>query len=57
MFSVHCARHGGSVLLPEHHIESLCNTVDGIEVRWVCYCGHHGSFTAGRRAALAAVMA
>jgi hypothetical protein len=21
----------------------------GIEVRWVCYCGHRGSFMTGRR--------
>jgi hypothetical protein len=49
MFSVHCPRHGSEVLLPERRIESLHNTVAGIEVRWVCYCGHHGSFMTGRR--------
>jgi len=57
MFSVHCSRHGGSVLLPEHHIESLRNTVAGIEVAWVCYCGHHGSFTSGPRAERGAAIA
>ena len=49
MFSVHCPRHGGEVLLPESHISSLRNSVAGIEVRWVCYCGHRGAFTTGRR--------
>jgi len=49
MFSVHCPVHGGEVLLPERHIESLRNTATGIEVQWVCYCGHHGSFLTGRR--------
>jgi len=37
------------VLLPERHIESLRNGDAGIEVRWVCYCGHRGSFLTGRR--------
>ena len=50
MFSVHCPQHGSEVLLPERRIESLRNTVAGIEVRWVCYCGHRGSFMTGRRA-------
>jgi hypothetical protein len=48
MFSVHCPRHGTEVLLQERRIESLRNTLAGIEVRWVCYCGHHGSFVTGR---------
>ena len=49
MFSVHCPQHGSEVLLPERRIESLHNTPTGIEVRWVCYCGHRGSFMTGRR--------
>ena len=49
MFSVHCPIHGSEVLLPERRIESLRNTARGIEVSWVCYCGHHGSFLTGRR--------
>jgi hypothetical protein len=49
MFSVHCPQHGSEVLLPERRIESLRNTMAGIEVRWVCYCGHRGSFMTGRR--------
>ena len=48
MFSVQCPQHGGEVLLPERRIESLRNTMSGIEVRWVCYCGHRGSFMTGR---------
>lgn len=49
MFSVQCPQHGNEVLLSESRIESLQNTLAGIEVRWVCYCGHRGSFTTGRR--------
>ena len=51
MFSVHCPQHGSEVLLPEGNIESLRNTQSGIEVRWVCYCGHRGSLMTGRRRA------
>ena len=49
MFSVQCPQHGSEVLLPERRIESLRNTLAGIEVRYVCYCGHRGAFTTGRR--------
>jgi len=49
MFSVHCPQHGSEVLLPEGHIESVRNTQSGIEVAWVCYCGHRGSLMTGRR--------
>jgi hypothetical protein len=49
MFSVECPRHGSEVLLPEGSIDSLHNTAAGIEVRWVCSCGHRGSFITGRR--------
>jgi hypothetical protein len=49
MFSAHCPQHGGEVLLPERRIESVRNTTCGIEVRWVCYCGHRGTFMTGRR--------
>ena len=50
MFSIQCPRHGSEVLLSESRIESLRNSVAGIEVRWICYCGHRGSFITGRRA-------
>jgi len=49
MFSVHCPKHGHEVLLGERRIESLHNSDAGIEVRWLCYCGHRGSFLTGRR--------
>ena len=49
MFTVHCPIHGHEVLLGERRIESLRNSSAGIEVRWVCYCGHRGSFLTGRR--------
>ncbi|HEY2813570.1 MAG TPA: hypothetical protein VGJ03_08920 [Acidimicrobiales bacterium] len=48
MFTVHCPHHGREVLLPERHIESLRNTIDGIEVRWVCWCGTRGTMMTGR---------
>ena len=57
MFSVHCPKHGHEVLLGERRIESLRNRQDGIEVNWVCYCGHHGSFLTGRRLAASPVPA
>jgi hypothetical protein len=49
MFTVNCPRHGRDVLLSEHGIESLRNTTAGIEVRWICSCGHRGSLLTGRR--------
>ena len=57
MFSVHCPQHGHEVLLGERRIESLRNHQDGIEVNWVCYCGHQGSFLTGRSLAASPVPA
>jgi hypothetical protein len=48
MFSAHCPRHRSEILLPERHIRALRNTDAGIEVDWVCFCGHHGTFLTGR---------
>jgi hypothetical protein len=48
MFTVHCPEHGREVLLSERRIESLHNTMNGIEVRWVCWCGTRGSMLTGR---------
>ncbi len=48
MFVVHCARHGRDVLLPEDRIARVRNSGDGIEVRWVCWCGHRGSLRPSR---------
>jgi hypothetical protein len=48
MFSVHCPRHGGEVLLTERHIVSLDSAGDHLTVRWICWCGHRGSHRTGR---------
>jgi hypothetical protein len=48
MFTVHCPQHGREVLLSERRIESLHNTLNGIEIRWVCWCGTRGSMLTGR---------
>jgi hypothetical protein len=49
MFSVHCPRHGGEVLLSERHIVGLGPSTDGrMTVRWVCWCGYRGSHRTGR---------
>jgi hypothetical protein len=48
MFTVHCPQHGREVLLSERRIESLRNTRQGIELHWVCWCGHRGSMLTGR---------
>ncbi len=48
MFSVHCPVHGAEVLLSERRIEALVHHDEGIDVRWVCWCGARGSFTTGR---------
>jgi hypothetical protein len=49
MFSVYCRRHGSVVLLTPSHIIGLRNTIDGIEVHWVCWCGQRGCYLTGRR--------
>lgn len=48
MFSVHCPRHGTEVLLSDSHITSINRSGDGLTVRWVCWCGYHGSHRTGR---------
>jgi hypothetical protein len=48
MFTVHCPQHGREVLLSERRIESMHNTMKGIEVRWVCWCGTRGTMLTGR---------
>jgi hypothetical protein len=42
MFSVHCPRHGHEVLLGHRQIQAIEGSGDGLVVRWVCWCGHHG---------------
>ena len=41
---IEAARTSGA----ERHIESLRNTLEGIEVRWVCWCGTRGTMLTGR---------
>jgi hypothetical protein len=48
MFSVQCPRHGSEVLLSERRIVGFDNSRGRITVRWVCWCGHHGSHVTGR---------
>jgi len=42
MFSVHCPRHGTSVLLGPDQIVRIVNTALGIELHWRCWCGEVG---------------
>jgi hypothetical protein len=49
MFTVYCRQHGSVVLLTPSHIVDLRNTIDGIEVHWVCWCGERGCYLTGRR--------
>jgi hypothetical protein len=50
MISVHCAGHGGRVLLSERAITQLVNTNHGIELHWRCTCGTEGVDVLGRLA-------
>ena len=56
MISVHCPRHGSEVLLTERHITGLERSADGLTVRWVCWCGHHGTHRTGRPRKLTAII-
>jgi hypothetical protein len=49
MFTVHCPRHGRQVLLDEERILGIDRDADGLQVRWICWCGHSGSHRTGRR--------
>ncbi len=48
MFTVHCPRHGREVLLSERRVESVRSTTSGVELHWVCWCGHRGSMLTAR---------
>ena len=48
MFKAHCPRHGSDVLLFADNIESVRNKPTGIELRWICSCGHRGRTVTGR---------
>jgi len=49
MFSVHCPRHGSSVLLDEDRVTRLDGSGGRLTVHWVCWCGYEGSHRTGRR--------
>jgi len=48
MFDIYCPRHQTRVLLGARSIESIRNTLDGIEVHWRCRCGATGTLMTGR---------
>lgn len=50
MFSVHCEECASDVLLSTRRIV-VHNTPSGIEVEWVCWDGHHGTWRAAAPAA------
>ncbi|HEX6567864.1 MAG TPA: hypothetical protein VF015_01830 [Acidimicrobiales bacterium] len=43
MISVHCPRHGREVLLGHHQILGIDGRGQDMTVRWICWCGHHGT--------------
>ena len=49
MFAIDCPCHGRRVLLNLSDIERIDNTSRGIEVHYICSCGHHGLWLTGRR--------
>jgi hypothetical protein len=42
MFSVHCPRHGTTVLLTVDQIVGLEPAPDGFDLHWACWCGEEG---------------
>ena len=48
VFTIDCPRHGTAVLLSERRIRALRRSASGLEVDFECWCGHRGSFAAGR---------
>jgi hypothetical protein len=43
MIRIHCPRHGQDVLISQRRIVGIDGSGPDMTVRWVCYCGHHGS--------------
>lgn len=41
--SVHCPRHGREVLLGHRQILGIDGRGHDMTVRWICWCGHHGT--------------
>ncbi|HVM66717.1 MAG TPA: hypothetical protein VMU14_17745 [Acidimicrobiales bacterium] len=42
MFTVHCPRHGTTVLLTADQIVRLVPTPSGVDLHWACWCGADG---------------
>jgi hypothetical protein len=51
MFAIRCPYHDSPVLLSLSSIEELRNTSRGIEIGYICSCGHRGTWITGRGAA------
>jgi hypothetical protein len=49
MFSVYCPGHSTRVLLDTSRIWQLEGGQGGYQLRWLCWCGHDGVLTVGRR--------
>ena len=43
MMSVHCPRHGHEVLIGHRQILGIEGHGHDLTVRWVCWCGEHGT--------------
>jgi hypothetical protein len=48
MFSIDCPTHRSTVLLSERRIRGIRRSATGMDVEYECWCGHRGSFRAGR---------
>lgn len=48
MFSIDCPTHRSTVLLSERRIRGIRRSSTGMDVDYECWCGHRGSFRAGR---------
>ena len=43
MMSIHCPRHGREVLVGPGQILGIEGHGHDLTVRWVCWCGEHGT--------------
>jgi hypothetical protein len=43
MMSIHCPRHGHEVLIGHRQILGIEGHGRYLTVRWVCWCGQHGT--------------
>jgi hypothetical protein len=48
MFTIDCPTHRSAVLLSERRIRGIRRSSTGVDVDYECWCGHRGSFAAGR---------